>query len=537
MTTLVVPPLEARPWLTLGPQVCEFIEDELIFGPGDLRGQPARLDDEKRALIYRMYEVYPREHARAGRRRFKRVALSLRKGTAKTELAAWIAACELHPEAPVRCDGWRRRGRGWEPVGAPVRDPYIPMVAYTEEQTEELAYSALYVILSEGPLAEDFDIGIERIMRLGGDGKAVALASAPDSRDGARTTFEHFDETHRFVLPRLIEAHQTMMANLPKRKLADAWALETTTSPAPGEGSVAERTMEYAQAVAEGRVADPRLFFFHRQASEHHNLNTKRGIRAAIVEASGPAAKWSDIDAIVSLYQDPTTDRRYFERVWLNRPIQQAAQAFDAAQWGKLADPHEIAEQTLIVIGFDGSRYRDATALIGTEVESGYQWPLGIWERPPRVAEWEVPEEEVSRTVAEAFGFYHVWRLYGDPFFWEATLASWAGLYGDDRVITWDTRRTRPMAYAVRSFADAIKTGTISHDGSAQFARHVGNTQRRDVKMLDEEGQPMFTICKERDDSPHKIDAAAAAVLSWQARNDALSAGAVVTQLEGVLMA
>jgi hypothetical protein len=71
-----------------------------VFGPGDLRGQPAKLDDEKRGLIYRMYEVFPKGHAQAGRRRFKRVAVSLRKGSAKTELAAWIAICELHPGRP-----------------------------------------------------------------------------------------------------------------------------------------------------------------------------------------------------------------------------------------------------------------------------------------------------------------------------------------------------------------------------------------------------------------------------------------------------
>jgi hypothetical protein len=75
-------------WPTLGGQVCDFIEQNLVFGPGDLRGQPAVLDDEKRAFVYRLYEVYPQGHARAGRRRFKRAGLSLRKGTAKTEFAA-----------------------------------------------------------------------------------------------------------------------------------------------------------------------------------------------------------------------------------------------------------------------------------------------------------------------------------------------------------------------------------------------------------------------------------------------------------------
>ena len=63
-------------------------EPSPAFGPGDLRGQPAKIDPEKRALIYRAYEVFPQDHPKAGRRRFRRVTLSLRKGLAKTELAA-----------------------------------------------------------------------------------------------------------------------------------------------------------------------------------------------------------------------------------------------------------------------------------------------------------------------------------------------------------------------------------------------------------------------------------------------------------------
>src|SRR5690554_5600210 len=124
MAVLMVPPIEdGEHWPSLGGQVCDWIEDNLVFGPGDLRGEPAMLDDEKRALIWRMYEVYPPEHPQAGRRRFKRVALVLPKGTAKTELGAWIAATELHPSAPVRTIGWDDDG---EPIGGPVTDPYIP---------------------------------------------------------------------------------------------------------------------------------------------------------------------------------------------------------------------------------------------------------------------------------------------------------------------------------------------------------------------------------------------------------------------------
>lgn len=520
---LTVPALDEDPWPTLGPQVCAFIEDNLVFGPGDLRGERAELDAEKRALIYRMYEVYPQGHEQAGRRRFKRCALSLRKGSAKTEFAAWIAAVELHPEGPVRCDGFDAHG---EPVGVGVTDPYIPMVAYTEEQSDELAYAALRVILAYSEVAEDFDIGLTRILRKNGDGKAVSLATAPDARDGARTTFQVFDETHRFTLPRLKQAHRTMLANVPKRMLSDAWSLEITTAPAPGEGSVAEDTMDYARQVRDGKISDSRLFFFHRQASDEHDLETPEGIRAAVIEASGPVAEWSDIDGICEQWQDPTADRSYLERVWLNRLVRASERAFDAERWRELADPEFVVpDGSLIALGFDGARYHDATAIVATHIASGYQWLIGLWEHPQNIEEWEVPAVEVEEAVAEAFRRWDVWRMYADPPYWESHVARWAGEYGEKRILAWWTNRTKPMAYAIRSFVSAIASGELRHDGNPHLARHVGNAHRRILRMRDDQGVPLWTIYKERPDSPHKIDAAMAAVLSWEARSDAVASG------------
>jgi phage terminase large subunit-like protein len=45
------------------------------------------------------------------------------------------------------------------------------------------------------------------------------------------------------------------------------------------------------------------------------------------------------------------------------------------------------------------------------------------------------------------------------------------------------------------------------------------------LAFVDEDGKPMWTIQKERPDSPAKIDAAMAAVLAWEARNDAVAKG------------
>ena len=523
MSILVVPSLDEEPWPTLGGQVCAWIEANLTFGPGDLRGQPAKLDAEKRALIYRAYEVFPRGHERAGRRRFKRVAISLRKGSAKTELAAWLAAAELHPRAPVRCVEWDKRGN---PIGGPVRDPFIPIVAYTEEQSEELCYGALRMILEHSKVARDFDIGMERIMRVRGDGKALAVSTAPGPRDGARTTFQVFDETHRFVLPRLRKAHQTMLANMPKRKASDAWALETTTAPAPGENSVAEQTMHYAQAVHEGRVKDSRLFFFHRQADDGHTLTTPEDIRAAVLEASGPVGAWSDVDAIVEQWNDPSCDRTFLERVWLNRVVRASERAFDVSRWAELARPdHVVPKGALITLGFDGSRYNDATGLVGTEIETGYQWLVAGWEKPEGVENWEVPQAEVEQAIAHAFSEWEVWRMYADPPYWETCVAQWSGEFGEERVALFPTNRYRKMADSVRAYANAQTDGSLTHSGDAALARHIGHAHRKSLYQKDEDGAPLWVITKDRPGSPLKIDFAVAAVLSWEARRAALAEG------------
>lgn len=532
MAVLMVPAPDLEPWPTLGPQVCDLLEERCVHGPGDLRGQDYTLDAEKRALIYRWYEVYPPGHPRAGKRRFKRIGLSVRKGTAKTELAAAIAFAELHPDGPVRCDGFDADG---EPVGRPVTDPYIPMVAYTEKQTDELAYAALMVMVSDGPDADLFDPGLDRILRWDGEGRAVALASAPDSRDGARTTFQHFDESHRLLLPRHVATHQTMLGNIPKRMMADPWSLETTTTYTPGQGSVAQGTHEFAELIHAGKIVEKSFFFFHREAAPRvdEDLADPEQIRAAVIEASGPAiATWPDfegqIESIISLYNAPDADKAYWERVWLNRRIKSGRQAFDVARWAELARPKVPlpGHGEMITIGFDGAQYRDATALVATHVLSGLQWPLGVWECPPDAEDWECPQEEVDAVLMHAFATWKVVRSYFDPWYWEGLVSRWKGRWGDDKITEWRTNRPKIMAEALGGYAGAQRSGELTHNGDATYARHIGNARRRDLRMLDAKQQPLWVIEKERHQSPLSIDTAMAGCLSWEARMDAIAAGA-----------
>jgi phage terminase large subunit-like protein len=532
LTVVLIPELDPTDlYPTLGPQVADFLEATAVFGPGDKRGDDYVVDQEVKALLGRMYEVYPQGHEQEGRRRFKRCAISLRKGSRKTEIGGLVAYAELHPHAPVRCDGFDSYG---QPVGVPVNDPYIPMLAYTEEQTEDLAYAVLYVVCTEGPDARWFDAGLERVVRTDGSGKAAAMAGAPQARDGARTTFQHFDETAHLILPRLVKAHQTMLANIPKRPMSDPWSLETSVAPEPGMGSVAEKTWDYAQAIKEGRSTDSRLFFFHREASIPLDKARKsnKKLREWVLDASGPAvAQWTDVGSIIDLINDPTTDLTFVERVWGNRRTQSSQKAFNVEAWASRASDYEPSPGGLIVVGFDGSQTDDSTALVATEVDTGFQWVAGLWEQPFGADHggWEVPEEEVTDTVDELFDTFRVWRLYGDPPYWRDTIRAWQGTHGTKKVIEWWTNRRKAMAYALKNYSQAMvaEGSQLHHDGNERMKAHIGNAYRRYTNMRDEEtGERLFIIGKEGPNSPLKIDAAMAGCLSWEARGDAKAAGA-----------
>lgn len=543
---LVVPGEDPEPWPTLGRQICALIEQRAVYGPGSLQGEPYVIDPEFRAFIYRAYEVYPQGHPWEGRRRFKRVGLSVRKGLAKTEKQALLAFCELHPYGPTRFDHWAEPGEvshvlddyeyePGEPVGRPVRAPYIPMLAVSVEQVEELAFGALTYIVTEGPDADLFDVSLERILRLDergrADGKAVPLANSPGARDGARTTMNCFDEPHRLYLPRQLQAHDTMDANLPKRPLDDPWSLYVGTAGEPGQGSVAEQIHSEALKIAEGKIERPDLFYVYRTDDGGHDLDIKEERIKAIAEASGPVGEFGpgQFDEIASQWDRPAANKPFLERVWLNRWVKSGSQAFNMKKIrADLLAEDVIGEGAFVVAGFDGARYRDATALVITEIATGRQQLVGCWERPEHADEWEVPEDEVSAQVEEMMSRFEVWRMYCDPPHWTETVASWAAKY-PDRVIEWFTVRKRPMADAARAYAEAIDAGSVTYANNPlreKLFEHMGHAARRELTLTDDQGNFLWTLQKQDGRLGDKFDAAMAAVLSWQACIDARREGA-----------
>ncbi|MFJ2863691.1 terminase [Kitasatospora sp. NPDC087314] len=515
-------------FVSLGFDAIDWIEHYLCHGPGDVQGQPLVIDDEMAAFIVKAYELDPA----TGRRRVNRAFLSRPKGRAKSELAGALVCFEAL--GPCRFDGWDANG---DPVGRVQTYPFIRCMATEEGQAgntyDNVATMLEHLVEHFGDEFPGIDLGrnaqtSSRIFIEGG-GEIVPSTASSASKDGGKETFGVFDETHLYVLPETRAMHKTVRRNLVKRRQAEPWSLETSTMYAVGESSVAEATHQYYEAVKAGKVRDGGLLFDHRQAPHVEDLMDDAQLLPALEYVYGDAAGWMDLERIAADMREPDTDPADARRYFLNQPGTASAKAFDAGRWAELANPDFVVpRKELIVVGFDGARWRDATALVGTHLETGHQWVLGAWEspvRPDEAEQWEVPAAEVNAALEAAFDQWRVVRVYADPPYWEETVAAWAGKYGERIVVEWWTHRPRQMAFALRAFRTAQTDGSLAHDGDTLYARHIANAVKRDARVRDDDGKPMWAIQKDRHDSPRKIDAAMAGCLSWEARRDAITAG------------
>lgn len=315
-------------------------------------------------------------------------------------------------------------------------------------------------------------------------------------------------------------ARMVKVAETQRRGLAGMGgrAEETTNAWNPAEDSVAQRT-------AEAKARD--IFRYHPEAPRglsYRNKAERRKIHRHVYRG----CRWVDLDAIEGEAAELIeTDPAQAERFFGNRALAGEDAAVNIDRFKELSEPREVQRQSLIVIGVDGARFVDGFALVATDVESGYQWSLGIWERPESAGhDYEHPFDEVDGAMLEAFADFDVWRVYVDPQHIEHLMQTWQGRWGEKRVLPWWTNRPRQMAWAVRNWTEAVGAGDATNDGDPDFVRHVANARKQRLTVFDDKRRQMHTFSKDRPDSPRKMDGAMAAVLSWEARGDAIAADA-----------
>lgn len=427
-------------------------------------------------------------------------------------------------------DGWSCRDKGcpcgWEyqydpgePMGMRWPTALIQVTAVSEDATAN-TYSALRPMIENGPLADRIRKTSEDFIRLPGGGRIDVVTASATSRLGQRVTFVSQGEAGLYTKGnKMIAVADTQYRGLAGMGGRAAWH---TNAWDPSEASLAQREWEHPSADVYIQFDRPPSGLSMTVKDERWRIYRAVYPADTLRENGGHL----DLDAVEAeavgiIAHDPAQAARFFG----NQIVTGGGKAFDAAVWEQRYRDHTVPAKAIVALGFDGSKTGDHTALIATEVATGHQFVLGIW--APEEHGGEIPRDVVDAIVDAAFARFDVVRMYADPPYWKDELAAWAGRYGDKVVSKWETWRNRPMGFATRNFATAVASAGMTHDGDERFTRHILNAQRKPLNERDDKGQNLWSVQKETPDSPKKVDAAVAAILSWEARNDAIAAGAL----------
>ena len=509
---------------SLGYAVVDWLQEFACHGPGDVEGEPLDFsaDPEVEQFIIDCYELDPQ----TGRRLKSKAVYSAPKGRAKSETAGLLGVAEALAE--VRFDGWDANG---QPVGRPVRSPFIRCLATEEGQAGNTFQNIAYVMSEWGPDAHpDVYGGITgakqyqsaTALYLPDGGECRSSSSGAASKDGGKETFLVPDEVHLYVLRELRDMYATSMRNLGKRRGAEPWALLTTTACRLGEQSVWEVIEKQWK---KGELGDEWLVH-HREARGRIDImdreRTLRQLREVYGAAMDDETGWMVAERVYADMLDPTVcrDEQEAARYFLNRSMAGSDAWLPLAVYDKQTRVETVEPGEAIAIGFDGSLNDDSTVLRGCRMSDGFRFTIGMWEKPLGAAGvgWEVPRREVLEKFRWAMGHYRVSRAYCDPHEWRSDIDALADEFGDEVVVPWATSRDTQMAAALDRLATDMKTGETFHEDDPRARDHYGNA------YLATRGK-LRLVRKEYPNSPRKIDTVPTDALAYEARADAIAAG------------
>jgi hypothetical protein len=529
MTTASVSPSDrletlpqGEPELTLGFEVAAWVEGYsnrdgfrgLVQPNGPRARERFRLTRDQLRFLVWWYAL-----DEDGRWLFNHAARRRAKGSGKSPFAAVLALAEFC--GPVRLHDFDV-GRPGGCVGRPVDMPLVQIAATAESQTANTMrmVRAFAPKGSEIVALYELDPGKTRYYKLP-EGTLEVITSSATAAEGGEASLIIADETEHWKPSNGgVELSSTLADNLAK---SGSRMMETSNAWVPGIESVAQASWEAWLAQEEGRTrGETKILYDATIAPPDTDLADPESLRRALehVYADCP---WVDVPVIMERIWSLRSRVDDSKRKYLNWPTAAEDAWVAPEEWSRLADTSvEVAEGAEVVLFFDGGKSRDATSLMGCEVESGHVFTLGVWEPDPNDDDDTVDANDVDRVVRLAFERYDVLAFFADVREWESfALTEWPGRYQDDLLlwavpsgkppqsIAWDMRsRTVEFAKAAEACHAEITDKELkhfTHDGDPRTARHVGNARRRPY-------QAWVSIGKESPDSPRKIDAAVCVV-------------------------
>lgn len=460
-------------------------------------------------------------HDAEGRFLYQRALLQRLKGWGKDPFAAALAIFEAI--GPCRLDYIDEHG---ESHGRPLHDPYIQIAAVSLEQTRNTADMFRALLTQEAQDTFQANLGLEVQYFRGGLSQIHCVTSNPGPLEGKRPTFIICNETQEWVAAtKGPEMYGKLKGNLIKRPLREqCHMLIIANAPVPGRASVSEALIEAYENTLAGKADDRDLLYDSLEAPA--NVPVDRDSIPAVIEQIRGDSVWIDPETVVGDFFDSLIPLSESRRKWFNQRTADSDSVYSRAQVLAARKDGDLRPGDEIVLGFDGGRTDDATALVAIRISDRLVVPIRIWEKPREAQEWVVPHEQVDSTVHDTFRRYRVRGFFADVNLWESFILSWSADYGEtltvrasgESAIGWDMRGVRKATAAHERLVHAFQNGKLFHNGDPVFMQHMSNTR----KHFNVHG---MSFAKEGRESAKKVDAYAATLLAYEALNVYLDRG------------
>jgi len=521
------------PEKTLGWDVLSFADEYLLQSDGPLAGTRWRPTAEQIRILLWWYAIDD-----DGNFLFRRGVLRRMKGWGKDPFLAIIAAVEML--GPCRFGGWDDEGN---PIAVRENAAWVQIAAVSIFQTKNTmkVFPGLFSKLAIARFG--IEVGKEQVQSP--FGQIEAVTSSPRALEGGRPTFVIMNETHHWVPAQGGDEMGTVIdRNLAKRPGGGARSMQITNAHVPGQNSWAEGTYDSVQDIITGKSIASGIFYDSLESNPAIDVyckdmpssteeeraakiaERKRRITRCLEHARGDSV-WLNIPRLLEEILDGQTPMASARRFYFNQVVAAEDAWVTKQDWERCSAPPGVAIEKgeQVVLGFDGSKTRDSTALVAIRVKDGLIQCLKVWERPrpPFDEGWEIDRVAVNDHVEWAFAQYNVVGFYSDVREWESYVDNWSMKYmnqlkikaSPSSFVGWDMRtKLGQSTQAAEALAARIETGEPGlYVPDKLLTRHILNARRRP-------NQYGISFGKENAGSYNKVDALAATVLAFMAWRD-----------------
>ena len=518
---------------TNGYNAIDWMQSTLRFTDGPKTGELVTLYDEQAMHLLHRYRIRPDAIESDGNEAFVRSGSMLVRGQkwGKDPILAMVDL--FHAFGPCDFAGYDANG---EVVGREHPSPWVFVAALNDRQTDN-TWLPLKAMVENSDLVDlpGVEVNLDMI-RLPCGNPIEPLTTTAFGRLGGRFTAGSITENGL-----MSDTVASGMAGSGKRSpLGFARTLIRSVTGMNGMWIAATNTWDPTERSHAQRVFDSkskRIYIDAKISRRHVELDDDEGLQDELLYLYGDSARENGGHVPVKTLIEDCRDTEVhgeneIRRFFLSEIIAGERDAVDQAIWDASKREGDLQHGEKIALGFDGSRSRDATALVACRISDGRLFPLGLWE--PQKYKNRVPRTVVHANVKAAFKAYDVTYLFADPYLWQDALDTWAGLF-PKKVVEFPTNVESRMDKAIERFRTALRSGELTHNGDPTMTEHALNAgltkgKRKAIREDEETGREEEHYLKVVKKRAGLIDYFIADILAWAARGQAIEDGALVNK-------